>query len=118
MSGIMLDFLRVDFNEIMLGDWSRTILIKHISGETLDVSTGEKTKVETEIHVQAIVESITKKDVDLYPGIFSLSDRRAHFKVEDATIEKGDIVEIDSENYVIHDIKTTSKIYAVHLKKM
>lgn len=117
MSGILLDTLRQDF-DIFLDDWGQTILIKHLVGETVNPTTGEKTKVETETHVQAIAESITKKDVDMFPNVFSILDRRFFFKESDASIEKGDIIEYESENYLVHEIKKTAKIFTIWCKKM
>ena len=117
MSGIMLDVLRLDF-AFMLDDWGQTVLVKHLTGETIAPLTGVKTKVENETHIQAIVESISKKDIDLFPATFSMSDRKVHFRELDASIEKGDVIEIEGENYTVHEIKKTCKIFTVLCKKM
>ena len=113
----MLDVPAKDF-AFMLSDWGRTVLVRHIVGETINTDTGAKTKVENETRLQAIVQSVSKKDIENYPSIFSVTDRRCFYKEDDATIEKGDTVEVESIYYVVHDTTQSFGINSLHLKRI
>lgn len=117
MSGKMLAAFASDF-DFMLDDWGKSILVKHLVGESISPSTGEKIKVETETYIMAVLERLTKKDMDLYPSFFTENDRKAYYKEHDATIEKGDTIEVDSISYIVHDIESIDGVNSMRLKRI
>lgn len=117
MSGKMLEVFASDF-DFMLDDCGQRVLVKHLVGESISPATGEKIKVDTETYIMAILERLTKKDMDLYPSFFTENDMKAYYKSADATIEKGDSIEVDSIVYIVHDIECIRGVNSMRLKRI
>lgn len=119
MPGTMIGKLNEHFKDFMLNHWWHSVTIKHLVSESINPMTGLKTKVETTFYVQAIVERLKKKDMEMFPNIFTVQDRRMYCSSDDISVEKGDLVEDENEEkYIVQELEKIDKLYRAYLKRI
>ena len=110
----MLLELIEDF-ELFLDDWGETIVINHITSQSLNATTGNYTTVNFSSSVSAIINTITKKDILINPNKFLGTELAIFCRISDCVVipQVGDTLNYNFNNYKIletQDLKGVIKM--------
>jgi len=115
----LLGQLAKDFSSFMTQDWGKKTKIKHLVSQTFSATSGDFADTEIEIEKDIIFETISKKDIEAYPNLVRETDRVGRVDSSEMLIlpTKGDIVEVDNEQYQVIEIANTLDIIKMFLRK-
>lgn len=114
----MLNQLAEDF-DLFLEDWAEEIVITHITSQSLNVNSGNYTNVTQTSTVNAIINTISKKDILFNPSKYLSSDLAIFCKIEDCETEPkiGEKITYNSINYIILETQLLKEVIKMIVRK-
>lgn len=112
-----MSWLTTDFPTIFNKDFGVSATLKLLSSETIDPSTGQKTKIEIEVLATIVPASVSVADIQMNPALVKSASGAFFISEENAAVKKGDTIEIDSEIWTIVETKKIQGITKAFVRK-
>ena len=115
-----LSYLSEDFKNIALSDLQVSITITHYSGQVLNTSTGEYSDVTSIESGEGIIDSIKKKDIELFPDRLSIKDKKLYLDSGDFsfTIKKGDKIQVGTNGFTVLELTDLDDVLLLYIRKV
>lgn len=115
-----LSYLSEDFDSVALSDLQIDITITHYTKQELNSNTGEYINTTTNATGKGIIDSLTKKDLSLFPDRLSIRDKKLYVSQDDFSfsIEKGDKIQTGTNTFTVLEIADLDNVLLLYLRKV
>jgi len=108
-----------DFSSFMVADWGKVLVITHITDKTLNPGTGDYTLDSDSESITGIEESITERDIAIFPNLVKTTDKIFRINKDDLAFVpvQGDTITVNSVSYTVVETKELDSLMKIFSRK-